>query len=181
MGRSFRTSPCVLPPIALLASVLALLAPLPLTSSWTFFVDSRSGDDARSGRSTADSWRSLARARQQALVGGDSLLFARGAEFAASSSGSVATRRAAPSRTAVPSATSACRLRYSSARSALRRETGWTEVVGSGRRILLCWRCRLSESAITRRTSATWSRGAAVSQTTRSATRWGEKCGPQPT
>lgn len=71
--------------LLLLSSWLLLLA-APVTSGSssgrrTYHVDSRTGDDAATGLSAAAPWRSLRRVRAQALAGGDSVLFARGAEF----------------------------------------------------------------------------------------------------
>ena len=73
-----------------LTAVLVLLAAAPAaaappsaspTGAHTYYVDSRSGNDARSGRSPAAAWRSLARAARVRLRGGDRLLLRRGSSW----------------------------------------------------------------------------------------------------
>ena len=73
-----------------LTAVLALVvaAPAPAASlsalragGHTYYVDSRAGNDAHSGRSPAQAWRSLARAASVRLGGGDRLLLRRGSSW----------------------------------------------------------------------------------------------------
>jgi hypothetical protein len=73
-----------------LTAVLALLAAAPATAAprstmrvipHTYYVDSRTGNDARSGRSPGQAWRSLARAASARLHGGDRLLMRRGSSW----------------------------------------------------------------------------------------------------
>jgi hypothetical protein len=73
-----------------LTATLALLAAAPApaaqsppmaTAGRTYYVDSRAGNDARSGRSPAQAWRSLARAASVHVRGGDRLLLRRGSSW----------------------------------------------------------------------------------------------------
>ena len=73
-----------------LTAVLALVvaAPAPAASrsalragGHTYYVDSRAGNDAHSGRSPAQAWRSLAHAASLRLGGGDRLLLRRGSSW----------------------------------------------------------------------------------------------------
>jgi hypothetical protein len=51
------------------------------TGGHTYYVDSRAGNDTRSGRSPAEAWRSLGRAASVRLHGGDRLLLRRGSSW----------------------------------------------------------------------------------------------------
>jgi hypothetical protein len=76
--------PCLLTAIvALLAAASAPAAGSPATriGGKTYYVDSRTGSDARSGRSPAEAWRSLARAASVKLRGGNRLLLRRGSSW----------------------------------------------------------------------------------------------------
>jgi hypothetical protein len=73
-----------------LTAVLVLLAAAPADAAriaaargggHTFYVDSRGGNDGRSGRSPASAWRSLARAAGARLRSGDRLLLRRGSSW----------------------------------------------------------------------------------------------------
>ncbi|HEU5243647.1 MAG TPA: hypothetical protein VFU33_04535 [Gaiellaceae bacterium] len=70
-----------------LALVLVVAVPAatgaPALRHATYYVDSRAGNDARSGRSPAEAWRSLARAESVGLHGGDRLLLRRGSSWPA--------------------------------------------------------------------------------------------------
>lgn len=74
----------------LLTAALTLLAAAPAPAAQppavrlggkTYYVDSRAGNDGRSGRSPAEAWRSLARASSVRLDGGDRLLLRRGSSW----------------------------------------------------------------------------------------------------
>ena len=69
--------------LALLAAAPVSAAQLPATHSRgkTYYVNSRAGNDAHSGRSPADAWRSLDRAAGVRLRGGDRLLLRRGSSW----------------------------------------------------------------------------------------------------
>ena len=69
--------------VLLLAAAPAAAAPLSpaRVGGRTFYVDSRTGNDARSGRSPGAAWRSLARAASVRLRGGDRLLLRRGSSW----------------------------------------------------------------------------------------------------
>jgi hypothetical protein len=73
-----------------LTGVLVLLGAAPAAAAslssaraggHTYYVDSRAGNDARSGRSPAEAWRSLARAASVRLRGGDQLRLRRGSSW----------------------------------------------------------------------------------------------------
>jgi hypothetical protein len=68
---------------ALLAATPALAAPLSpaRVTGRIYYVDSRTGNDANSGRTPGDAWRSLARAANARLHGGDQLLLSRGSSW----------------------------------------------------------------------------------------------------
>ena len=69
--------------VLLLAAAPAAAAPLSpaRVGGRTFYVDSLTGNDARSGRSPGEAWRSLARAASVRLRGGDRLLLRRGSSW----------------------------------------------------------------------------------------------------
>ena len=71
--------------LALLAAAPAPAAQLPAMRAdrHTYYIDSRSGADSRSGRSPSDAWRSLARAASVRLRAGDHLLLRRGSSWQA--------------------------------------------------------------------------------------------------
>ncbi len=62
----------------LFAFSLLLGAPLFAT---TFYVDASNGNDSNNGTSTSTAWKSVAKAQQAPLKGGDALLFKRGQTF----------------------------------------------------------------------------------------------------
>ena len=67
-------------------SSLAMELPVPAgapgtAAGMTYYVDSRTGDDAFAGCTPSTAWRSLLRLRQQKLQPGDSALFARGGQW----------------------------------------------------------------------------------------------------
>jgi hypothetical protein len=69
--------------VLLFAAAPAAAAPLSpaRVGGRSFYVDSRTGNDARSGRSPGEAWRSLARAASVRLRGGDRLLLRRGSSW----------------------------------------------------------------------------------------------------
>ena len=69
--------------LVLLGAAPAAAAPLSpaRVDGRTYYVDSRAGNDARSGRSPGEAWRSLTRAASVRLRGGDRLLLRRGSSW----------------------------------------------------------------------------------------------------
>src|SRR5438309_619000 len=63
------------------AVVVVLAALGSVAGAETYYVDSRSGDDAAAGTSPATAWRGFANLQTKTFSPGDSILFARGSSY----------------------------------------------------------------------------------------------------